>query len=335
MTSSTIGVAYSTRYFVKCLTCQHPFYLPEDTHMKYWWLVAGAVLFTLVYYFNITISGAYFTSACIIGIIVIHEIEQSKLARKIESLRDQLQDLQKKTEPMTDPKKQSYKLDVMILPNWDNILDRLAMDNKKSRDELLEMMKGNGELNPSGWGLCYKGFRFVMFKDNVSGVCQFWSDQLKTFVDEMEIIGWIFEKGQLNYKMSESLHHKWIFSPSKMGIENIYGGESIGEELGRMPFWDIVRFLMEFDRRLGAMCAIKKFPKDLQTKLDETGTKYPIEDSGLWILDEFDKEDAVIGGCDGWAEQNGVQAYSQEVPFHEFENTFYGLQIKLETFSQG
>lgn len=297
--------------------------------MNYLWISAAALAF-LLYFFNVPIG--YRIVALAIIILGVYFDLQSKLEVRLASFQDQLWDLQKSTEPMTDLKNRSYRLDVTILPNWDTILEKLASDNKISRDDLLEKMKGDNGINPGGWGLYYRGFRFVYFKDNISGMCQIWSDHYKTFVEDMKVQGWIFEKGRFNYELPKSLYLEWIFGPECIGIAWEYGGSSIGEELGKMPFWDIVHFFLELDHPLGARYAIKKFSDKLQVKLDETGTNYPIEDSGLWVLNEFNKDVFTLCGNGQWTGKYEVQAYDQIMPFHEFENVYYKIHIRIDTF---
>ena len=297
-------------------------------NQKYIWVVVG-VLAVLFYFLKVPSS--YIIGLTLITWLIAFVYEQTLLENKLAALQNQLVDVQK----LTEPPKPSYRLNVTVLPNWDAILEKLTVDNKISRDDLLDKMKKSDQINPGGWGLCYQGFRFVYFKDNISGMCQIWSDHYRTFVEDMEVEGWIFEKGQMNYDFSDSIHLRWIFSPESMGIENKYSLDGMGEELGKMPFWDIIRFLLELEGgHLSTMYAIKTFPDKLQAKLDETGTKYPIEDSGLWVLDEFNKEVFTMGGNNQWTGKYEVQAYDQIIPFHEFENAYYTVHIRIETFQK-
>lgn len=65
----------------------------------------------------------------------------------------------------------SYRLQVVIVANWEAILRKLADENRLSpEDLLLRCTTEDGQINPGGWGLWQKSFRFVFFCDKVSGL---------------------------------------------------------------------------------------------------------------------------------------------------------------------
>lgn len=239
----------------------------------------------------------------------------------------------------------SYELQAVVEPNWHAILAKLAEEEGVAGDELLEKCRSkDGSLNPAGWGLWHRSFRFVVFHDEFSDLEQIWSDHHRTFVEQAVVEGHIFEEAAFrsDQAFKGSVSRRFIASPSQLGFASAWdpGGDiesesDIGESLGTIPVDQIVSFLIELDAHGAAMHAIKTFPESLVKAFADNGVTYSSKHLSLQHLGaEFEAEVLHFGGREAETSRTPQtpEMYSQTVVFHGFETTFFTLRLRLKTY---
>lgn len=155
----------------------------------------------------------------------------------------------------------------------------------------------------------------------------------------MVVEGNIFERAALNTDFNSSVTRRLIISSEEIGFQAWYdpGGEvestlDIGESLGRMPFWQIVRFLLGLERQATAMSAVKTFPKSLRAVLEESSAKYSTQDYHGQMFDaSFENQVHTLEPEPEW-ENEYAEVYQQELVFHRFETSFYEVSLRIHTF---
>ncbi len=249
--------------------------------------------------------------------------------------------VEKEVVKIADERLPSYRLRVWIYPDWYEILKHLfpkLRDTDEINKFVEEQLKKCSESKNS---LVHKNFGFVEFYDGISGVTQIWSEMHKTFVDEMEIRGYIFDYDkwvdEYNKQKEEKQEYKitdhFVIRPEFIGFHTILpDGEVLDNcKLATIPYSDIISFFVEARKRDiigGEMKAVKTFPPKLAKKLKKSGVKYDIEnynyeDYGTGV--EF-KKDKVIKFDDG------AEFYNQKMKYHSFKTKYYSISIEIEIF---
>lgn len=201
-----------------------------------------------------------------------------------------------------------------------------------------EQLKKSSESKDS---LVHRNFGFVEFYDGISGVTQIWSETHKTFVDEMENRGYIFDYDKWvdkynkhsdkkeKYKITDYL----VIRPEFIGFYTILpDGEVLDDrKLATISYGEIISFFIEARKRDiigGEMKAVKTFPPKLAEKLKESGVKYDIEDynheaygTGVEL-----KKDKIMKFDDG------AEFYDQWMKHHSFKTKYYSIGVKIEIF---
>jgi hypothetical protein len=288
------------------------------------------------------------TSVTKLGVFVLAAIilliyQQLKFEKRLFAVENTLSTTGDGPRSLRELDERSYSLEVIVAPNWEAILAKLGKEHTLSEHELLSRFKSqDGTINPGGWGLWGRSFRFVLFQDQVSGASQIWSDHHRSFIGNMAVSGWIFESALASHAFEGAITRKWIFAPEGIGSTQGWdpGGDiesslEIGEMLASIPFWEIVRFLLELDQHMGgmAMHAVKRFPSPLQKRLDDIGTKYSTDDySGRQFDTKFDTEVLSLVYAAKWAEERGIELYRQELVFHTFEAVCYSVKVRLRGY---
>jgi hypothetical protein len=280
-------------------------------------------------------------TAIIVGILLYLVIlEQNKRFRRIENVVGILNDPTPQEEIFKTP---AYKLDIVLEPNWSGIIEKLARDNKTDTDKFVAEIKSDKNLNiDNDKSLCGKLFRFVYFHDGVSHLEQVWSDYHKTFIDEMEIRGRIFESkdtfsfswiANKKYK-DNNISNTIVMTPDYIGFDTILPDGTVMEEdkLSVIPFGKIIQLLLDLHKNIGvwgAMYRIKKFPQELIQEFEKSNIKY----------EDWDYEDYGCGGDakeelieSEWTQKNGVEICDQKMKSHIFSTPFYIVRVKMEIF---
>lgn len=241
----------------------------------------------------------------------------------------------------------SYKLVVVLSPNWDNILKKLADQNKQKPEEFIEEIFRDEKLDLNNdidkeASLFGKSFRFVIFYHGISQMYQIWSDHLKTFVDEARIDGRVFGASGLSWigheKYSDKLVSKpLILTPEYVAFDTYWVPELRLHELARIPYHHVLRLLLHIGKEnsWAPAHAIKKFPKELKKELNENNVKYepevPLSPVPVEKGEDFDKSDLELNKSE-WFVNKGVELFKQEVEYHKFSTPYYSVLFNLEIF---
>lgn len=243
----------------------------------------------------------------------------------------------------------TYKLVLVISPDWQAVLEKLAKDANRDPEKFINEIMRDEELKiEEGKGLFGKEFRFVCFYDGASGLEQIWSDYHGTFVDDIEVIGHIFEgkwlpwEGEGYRKYKDNYISKYlVIKPHFIGFHTILPlieDVAPDDKLAQMPFQEIISFFIDMYRHLRntglwvPMYGIKKFPRKLQEEFDKYKVEYDksaYEDYGTDI--EFNER--IIES--EWAKKNGMEIYNQEMLSHRFTTPYYSIRIRMEVFERG
>lgn len=282
-------------------------------------------------------------SAILIGVLIYLLVQTQGVAidkriRRVENKFGLIDDTTEEEKLISSP---SYKLDVVIEPNWSAIVDKVIKGDRTSVNNFIEEIYKNRELKKGEDGSLYgKQFRFVYFYGGVSGLEQIWSDHYKTFVDEMEIRGDIFDSEGMHSSSALKRHKEnnladtLVVTPSFIGFHTILpdGGVMDEDKLSTVPFGEITRFLMNLHKDLGLwgpMYKIKKFPDELAQKLEENKIKY----------EDWDYEDYGCGGDaeknlleSEWTKKNDIEIYDQKMRSQIFNAPYYSIRIRMEVF---
>jgi hypothetical protein len=278
-------------------------------------------------------------TAIVIGVFLYLIIsEQNKRFRRVENAVGLLDNPTPQDEAFKTP---SYKLDIILEPNWHEIITKLAKDNKTDAEKFIDEIKKDKKLNiEEGKGLFGKLFRFVYFYDGVSHLEQIWSDHYKTFVDEIEIRGNIFESenmfswiGNKKYENS-NIANTLVMTPGFIGFHTILpdGDVMDDEKLSIFPFGEINKFFINLHKNIGLwgpMYKIKKFPQNLAQEFEKNKIKY--ED---WDYEDYGcgvdaKEDLIDSE---WAKKNNIEICDQKMRSQIFTSPFYTIRLKMEIF---
>ena len=264
----------------------------------------------------------------LVGIIISH----NQLAKFVE----------KEVVKVVDERLASYRARIWIYPDWYEIIKHLfpkLKDTGEINKFVEEQLKRCSESKNS---LVHKIFGFVEFYDGVSGMTQIWSETHKTFVDEMENRGYIFDydkwvdeynkhrdKKEEKYKITDHL----VIRPEFIGFHTILpDGEVLDDcKLGTIPYGEIISFFIEARKRDiigGEMKAVKTFPPKLAEELKKNGAEYNIED--------YNHEDY---GCGGEFKKDkvmkfddGAEFYDQKMKYHSFKTKYDSVGIEIEIF---
>ena len=253
--------------------------------------------------------------------------------RRIENSLGLLYDADEK-EQLSRPV--SYKISLGLLPHWEDILKKLADQNKQQPDEFLEAIFKDQDLGIKKRECLFgKDFWFVIFNDEISGMQQVWSNQHKNFVDCPEVYGRIFEPWPLlgPGKYATNLVSKHLtLNPRRAGFDAKDG------DIANIPYSDILRLLLDLGKYTygGAEYAIKEFPEQLKKKLQENNVRY---DNNPWSFrfknNGGENSDKVEHGLnnDEWLRNKGAKLYQQGVDQHVFHTPYYSVSISLEIFT--
>ncbi len=252
----------------------------------------------------------------------------------------------------------AYKINLLIQPNWLNILKwhfRKEVKNKKDKDVekfISEYIKKNKP--DEAQSLFYrKNINFIEFCDMISGMNQFWlySNHYEEFHihPSLEIWGYPFMDEEMNIldkRIEEDIHPygtslKMCISPQHI--------EDCEETISQIPYDDIVNLLVEIQKKL--VCAdheILKFPKKYQDFFDKNNILYIPEfdidteddkkkgsmnsDIKNWLKDSRFKDDEIMKAQLDWLEENGIEIGKNSVRYHCFKTPSYSIQFYIEFF---
>lgn len=235
----------------------------------------------------------------------------------------------------------SYKLDIILEPNWHEIITKLAKENKTDVEKFVDEIKKDKKLNISeDKGLYGKLFRFVYFYDGVSHLEQIWSDHYKTFVDKIEIRGNIFESenmflwiGNKKYE-NNNIANTLVMTPGYIGFHTVlpYGEVMDEDKLLIFPFGEINQFFINLHKNIGLwgpMYKIKKFPQNLAQELEKNKIKYEDWDYEDYGCGGNSKEDLIESE---WTKKNNIEVCDQKMRSQIFTSPFYTIRLRMEIF---
>ena len=284
---------------------------------------------------------------------VIKTLEIDKMCKSIDRrfrrIEHPLGLLDDTNEEYMTSKPVSYRIELVLMPQWEEILKKLADQNKQKPKEFIDEIFKDEKLNlndeyEKNAGLFNKWFRFFIFQDGVSGMQQIWSDYHKTFLDEIKVEGQVFagldilsvlSKHSDKSKYSDKLVSKPLaLTPSSAYFEI---SEFKSHVLSSIPYRDIIRLLRYIGKNtgLGTQYAIKRFPDELKKELEKYKIVYKIETPSLdeHVIDEnFNGSVSEYNNKSKWAKDKDVELYDQQVESHIFATQYYSLSISLETF---
>lgn len=279
-------------------------------------------------------------TAIVIGVFLYLIIsEQNKRFRRVENAVGLLDNPTPQDEIFKTP---SYKLDIILEPNWHEIITKLAKDNNTDAKKFIDEIKKDKKLNiEEDKGLFGKRFRFVYFYDRVSHLEQIWSDHHKTFVDEIEIRGKIFESenyvvnwiGNKKYK-DNNIADTLVITPGYIGFNTVlpYGAVMDDDKLSIFPFREINEFFISLYKNIGwwgPMYKIKKFPKNLAQEFEKNKIKCEDWDPEYYIYGVDAKEDLIESE---WTKKNNIEVCDQKMRSQIFTSPFYTIRLRMEIF---
>lgn len=231
----------------------------------------------------------------------------------------------------------SYQASVTIEPNWYQILRWYFPEELKTdvdvRDFVSKLTK-RFKLDDDE-SLYGKAFAFDEFSDAISGLSLTWSRNLKQLVGDLEMVGYLLTgseglRDELYEKANADSERGLLLSLKPNSVAVIGGYSEIS--LGRIPYHDIVNFLLRVQTQAG--CAdyqIKKFPQLLQEIFDRDGVTYaPHLDTHMGDLDPVEE---LIDS--EWLASVGAEVYRQRVERHRFETPMYAVSFSLKFFNPG
>lgn len=291
-----------------------------------------------MYYSKLTTGTktAIFLSGLLYLLVYIYSLGINQRLRKVENALSILED-PSETEARVKPV--SYKMDLSIEPDWFNIIGKLFPDLKNSKqapvfiNNLLEDKALKIDKDESLW---LQWFSFTIFYDGISALTQVWSQYHKTFIDEVEVRGYILKSRGLDEKFPDNnINHPVVITPNYIGFHTVLpDGEVMDEDkISQIPFWKILEFFIEVQKNSGtiweAKLAVKKFPKNIQKLLEKHNVKYDpwdYEDYGTGV--DF-KKDIVKSK---WLESQGIELYDQKVRSHTFRTSCYSIHFSINFF---
>jgi hypothetical protein len=240
----------------------------------------------------------------------------------------------------------SYEIYLILIPHWAKIFEEFAKRCKYSL-EVFEKVYEDKQLDIKHskvlWG---KEFSFRIFKNEISGMKQIWSDHHKTFVDKIVVSGDVFDprdqlpdmtnlnQGYINHEVPTGIE----CTPEKLSLE---GGPLFNSgSLAQIPYGHIQRLFLNLgkysDGETG--CAIKQFPPGLKREMDENNVQY---DNEPWIHirendnaqadKDFDKSDHHLNN-ERWLKKEGIQLYQQKIDWHAFHTPYYTVSVRFNFF---
>lgn len=300
---------------------------------------------TWIFYFAACTFVWWFIEYVVIETLAIDKMCKSidKRFRRIEQPLGLLDDTNE--EDMTS-KPVSYRIELVLMPQWEEILKKLADQNKQKPEEFIDEIFKDGKLNlndeyEKNAGLLNyeKWFRFFIFQDGVSGMQQIWSDYHKTFLDEVKVEGYVFGSGGITWLFHPKYSDKLVSKPLILTVGSAYFeiSEFKSHVLSSIPYRGIIQLLKYIGKNTGTgtQHAIKRFPDDLKKELEEDKIVYKIKTSSLdeHVIDEnFNGSVSEYNNKSKWAKDKDVELYDQQVENHIFASQYYSLRISLETF---
>lgn len=234
----------------------------------------------------------------------------------------------------------SYKLRINISIEWKKIV-RKCFDNMSNDEQAWEIVKrivsDSGINIYSMEGLITKEFQFVVFKDGLTGLEQIWSDYYKTFLDDIEISGFLFGGNSslaFDKYPENKIESQFRIRPEYIGFSSdLPDGELMDEDMiSQIPYHEIIHFLTQIYTNLeyeNPMLCIKKFPHKLQELLEQNQVKYETwatEDYGCAV--KFDNK--LIESK--WIKDNNLEICEQTMRRHIFTTPYYTVGIHMEVF---
>jgi hypothetical protein len=218
-------------------------------------------------------------TAIFFGAIVIYLFyTTNQRLRKVESALGLLNDPTKEEETK---KPVSFRVSVSINVKWIEII-KWCFPDLKTDDQVGDFVKtlyNDPDLElKKGEGLFQESFSFVEFCDGLSGINQIWSDYHKTFRDNMEIRGYIFEGSLRLYQRfpENKIGTGFRVRPDFIGFESILPDGDLMEKdkISQIPFYDMIEYFNKIHVNPdSSKNDANKFPKTLQDKFDKYGVK--------------------------------------------------------------
>ena len=176
----------------------------------------------------------------------------------------------------------SYKLNISISPQWPEILKWCTQDfNYDVTEEIRKSFDIDYETS-----LFMHEFRFKSFNDAVSGMQMIWSDHYKTFVNDYEVSGKIFELKNWGDDLDKKYdYHKRLcfpidISPIRIGFCTHEDWMSEEDTIAQMPFWEVINhFLKEPKTELPTH---ENFDNKLKELLEKSETRCMPDQHGNW-----------------------------------------------------
>ncbi|HAL44606.1 MAG: hypothetical protein A2Y12_18150 [Planctomycetes bacterium GWF2_42_9] len=268
--------------------------------------------------------------------------------KRLERIEKPLGLLDSVTDEDTLKKPLSYRINLVLMPQWEEILKKLASQNNQTPEEFIKEIFSDEKLNlnneDKSKNLFGKFFSFVIFQDEITGMEQIWSDYHKTFVNKITVCGQTFAGLDTLTALSENSNRKYadnliskplILKPNLAAFDELYYQQNLHlHVLSNIPYYDIIR-LLKYTTGYHQY-AIKRFPDDIKKKLDEENVKYKIstgsfEEHAILVGENFNGK-ANEYYNNKWGKDRGIELYNQEVEEHIFETQYYSISISIESF---
>ncbi len=222
------------------------------------------------------------------GVVIYFFYQNHQRLRRIESSLGLLSDPTKEEEAK---KPVSFKVRISVDVKWIEII-KWCFPDLKDDDQawnFIENLSKEPDLDfKKDGGLFREFFSFLEFCDGLSGMNQIWSEYHKTFRDDLEIRGYIFEDSlKLHQRFPENkIGTNFCVRPDYIGFEsNLPDGDLMEKDkISQIPFYDIINYFKQVHVNPDwSKDSANKFPKALQDKLDKHGVQYETwtDDLGL------------------------------------------------------
>jgi Ca2+/Na+ antiporter len=277
----------------------------------------------------------------IIYLYYVFNLQEEALSKLKEKVNEQHIEILKLKEIFSNS---SYRLDITIEPNWNEIINKIAVQDINSINKKIDDIKHDIEFNiEDDKSLYEKSFIFKYFYDGISKMEQIWSEYDHAFVDDIEIEGNILftfnkigifnnDKFKNDIIVKGLLLDHYLICPSYIGIED--DGFMLDQNiLSTIPYSGIIKFLIELDNYCDSMNKIKIFPEKLSIEMEKNGVEYD-------VLEKFnpfaiDKNEVLIDLDSDWKNKNKIQICDEIIDRHIFKTKYYNLFLKIEIFSSG
>lgn len=229
------------------------------------------------------------TILILLAYIVIYIIWQKykKLSAKIDLIEiNNLKPVLDLSDPHSTDKKNNnkqeterqfrYRIRLYLLPNGENLIKHFSQSANIPYDKYLEYFE-NLKINyQESIFYASNGFGYVIFMDK--GMDQIWSEESKTFVNDIEVRGQMFsvelseQRKLIRSPYRQAIAHL-VATPNQLGFAHWARGVDQEKILATIPFDKIVEFFKELYRHEGkwpCKCAIKSFPKEIIDELKNT-----------------------------------------------------------------